>query len=147
MVLVDGFMSLRRDARFAAPADGARSKAISSFTSRRLHVKVITLLQVKIDFFNNELTLLVLLTVLVRFCVRPANHGVASFTKYVTNAMKPSDEASVFCGTHADIDAVIEKIGPALSRKEHPSQIGKSEQYKGVLRNQSYRDDHESFSK
>jgi hypothetical protein len=87
MILIDSIMPLRRIAGFATPADGPRSKAVSSFTGWWLYVVIITLFQVKIDFFNNELSLLVLLTMLVRLGVGPANHGIASSTEYVTHAM------------------------------------------------------------
>jgi len=65
---------------------------------------------VKVDFFDDELPFFVLLAVLISPCVCPANHGFASFTKDITNAVKTSNETSILGWANADINTIVEEI-------------------------------------
>lgn len=46
----------------------------------------------KVDLFHNELSLLVFLAGFVGLGVGPANHGLASFAKDVTDAVKACNQ-------------------------------------------------------
>lgn len=67
----------------------------------------------EIDLLNNEFPLFVLLTLLVGPCVGPPDHSLASLTKYITNAMKASDETPIFRRPNSYVDTVVKQIRSA----------------------------------
>lgn len=79
---------------------------------------VLTLLKVKVDLFDNEFALLVLLTTLICLSISPSNQCLASFTKDITHTVHSSDEESIFSRSGGDIDAMIKEIGSTMSPME-----------------------------
>lgn len=54
-----------------------------AFASRMRHIVVVALFQVKVDLFDDELALLVLLAHLVRLDVSPSHHILTPFAEDV----------------------------------------------------------------
>jgi hypothetical protein len=98
---------------FAAPAYGSFSPSIPAFSSRMTNFVVVTFFNVQVDFFNDELALLVLLARFIRFRIGPSDHAFATSTKNVRYAVHSSHEKSVFSRTNSDIDTLIKEIGAA----------------------------------
>jgi hypothetical protein len=86
-VLVDNGGTPRsalRTRAFTPPAYGSFPPAIGPFSSRWSNVVMVALFQVKINLFNNELALLVLLTLRVGLLIGPSDQILAALAKDVT---------------------------------------------------------------
>ena len=70
-----------------------------------------TLLQMKIDLFDNKFALFVLLVGFVSLLVSPANKGVATFAENVADCVQPSDQATLLRRSQGDIHTLIKQIG------------------------------------
>jgi len=64
---------------------------------------------------NNELSLLVLLTRLVRLLVLPAERGLAALAVDVGDGMQPGEQVALFGLASAHVDHVVEEVGSSLA--------------------------------
>ena len=94
-----------------SPADGSCPKSILALACWRCYIVIVTLFQMQVDLFDNELPLLVFLTAFVCPGIRPSYHALTPLAKDIIDTMKPSNQKSIFRRTDPHIHTVVEEVG------------------------------------
>lgn len=109
-------LAVRSGARapLATPAHAPHPPPIPPFPRGPTDVVVdVVLLQMQVNLLNDELPLLVLLTILVGLRVRPSDEGATALAGYVRDGVQACDEDSVLGGAGGDVDALVEEVRPS----------------------------------
>lgn len=98
-----------------SPADGSCPESILALTCWRRYIIIVTLFQMQVDLFDNELSLLVLLTVFVCPGIRPSNHFLTPLAKDIIDTVKASHQEPIFHGTNSYVHTVVKEVGTSVT--------------------------------
>jgi len=101
----------------APPAHRSLSPAIPTLASWVVHI-VVGLFHVKVDLFDDEFSLLVLLARFICPCIGPTDHCLTTLAKYVAHTVQSSDQQAILRWTDRDINALIKEVGATVTAME-----------------------------